>query len=314
MNIYKSFSEVPYDPETVLTVGTFDGVHRGHQQILNRLISVSKEQNLRGIVLTFDPHPQIVLTKKDLKPIKILTTISERLALFEKFNVENVLVIPFDYDFSRTDSKDFVSNYLCRQVGMKKILIGYDHNFGKNREGDESLLNELHTTHNFEIEKIGPLTDEEIIISSTKIRQSLQSGNLDFANEMLGYPYLVEGTVVLGNRRGTTLNYPTANVDPKDENKLMPQTGVYFVSSVIDGKLLFGMANLGTRPTFDDDNRIILEVNYFDFSGDLYGKKISVSFIKYIRPELKFPDVDSLLAAMKKDYEFCQEQIKIFRS
>ncbi len=312
MKIYRSFDEINFKEGTVLTVGTFDGVHKGHQLILQRLLEVSKEKQLAGVVLTIDPHPQLVLKKEGRTPIKILTVISERIKLFEKFGLEHLFIIPFTYEFSQTPPDIFVKDYLHRKFNLKKILVGYDHMFGRNREGSSDLLNRMSAELGFSMEKVEPYFDNGMIISSTKIRNSLLNHELDRANGMLGYEYFVDGVVEHGSGRGRALGYPTANIKIPDISKELPAQGIYLVSSMIDGKKTYGMANIGTRPTFSDNDIVLLEVNFLDFDSDLYEKSLSISFLKFIREEKKFSGVDELIKQMDNDKEISQFLIKRF--
>lgn len=306
MNIYRTFNEIPYNPDTVLTVGTFDGVHLGHKLIIDKLLKISKIYNLRHVLITIDPHPQIVLQRPDKKPLSLLTTISERLRLFERFGIQNTLIIPFSKEFAQTSPDDFVRNYLIKIIGMKKMLIGYDHLFGKNREGNEELLKKLSEELSFDIEKLGPLQDKEVIISSTKIRDAICNKNIEFANEMLGYNYFVHGKILKGDGRGAKIGYPTANIYPDNNNKLLPSNGIYFVSAEINDKKYFGMAYIGTRPTFTQDTQPTLEVNFFDFEGNLYGTEIFVEFLNYIRDDKKFNNKDELIKEIQNDEIICR--------
>lgn len=310
MKVYKSFDEIEYDKNTVLTVGSFDGIHLGHRKILDRLLEIARDQKLRPVVLTLDPHPQIILQKKNRNRLFLLTVISERIKLLRNYGIEHVLVIPFSYEFSQTSPDEFVRSYLSEKVGMKRMLIGYDHMFGKNREGNTDLLDKLGDELDFDIETIGPMHDNDEIISSTLIRKALADNDLDLANDMLGYPYMVDGQVTKGDGRGRQLGYPTANVQVLHPNKLMPQNGVYLVKAQINGGSYFGMANLGTRPTFTDDKMPTLEIHFFDFDKDIYNRTISVSFIKHLRNEQKFSGVEEFLEQLKIDNDNCKKWIK----
>lgn len=309
MRVYRSFDEIKHSENSIITVGTFDGVHKGHRKIIDKLLEISAKESIRPVLLTLDPHPQIVLQKPGREPVKLLTTLFERLMLFEKFGLEHVLVIPFSYEFSQTDPRVFVTNYLHGKVGFKKIIIGYDHMFGKDRGGNIELLEELGEKLDFETLRIEALTEHDTIVSSTKIRQALIYNEIEIANEMLGYEYLVSGKVVHGQGKAAKLGYPTANILPEDNYKLLPGNGVYFVKSLIDGEQKFGMANIGVRPTLTNDKVPTLEVNYFDFDKDLYGRFISVSFIKFIRYEQKFENVQKLLEQIALDKEACMSLI-----
>lgn len=314
MNVYRSFDEVPFDKNTVVTVGTFDGVHRGHQQILNSLLEKSSEFTARPFAMTFEPHPQIVLQKVGKPPIQLLTSIEERLQIFEMFNIPNVLVIPFSQEFSEISSEDFIKNFLIEKVGMSHILIGFDHNFGKNREGNEELLQKLGGEFGFTVEKIPAFNESGTAISSTRIRQAIKRGDIEFANEMLGYPYIVIGTVVRGDGRGRNLGFATANIQTLNAQKLLPANGVYFVGAMIDGVNTFGMANIGTRPTFTDDIFPTLEAHFFDFDKSIYDKQIIVSFLKFIREERKFTGYDMFFSQLTEDKITCLELAEIVKN
>lgn len=310
MNIYQSFDEIPHNRDSVITVGTFDGLHLGHQKIINRLKEIAGDNNMRDVLMTIHPHPQIVLQKPSKAPIQLLTSISERLSLLESFGVSNTLIIPFSYEFSHTTPEEFVRNYLYEKVGFKKILIGYDHMFGKNRKGNPELLTRLSKELSFEMEKVEAFAPNDQIVSSTQIRKALANNQIEEANKMLGYNYVVRGSVVEGQGLGRKFGFPTANIKPPYSYKLMPAVGVYLVSSVIDSKRVFGMANIGYRPTVANDDRPLLEINYFDFDKDLYDKELTVDFHKFIRDEQKFDGVDQLIEQIKKDEETCRKIIK----
>ncbi len=305
MNVYKSFEEIPRDENTVLTVGTFDGVHLGHRVIIRQLLQISDNENLRPVLITIDPHPKIVLKSDGRPPLYLLTDIEERLSLFEDIGLKNVLIIPFSYEFSRIKPEDFINDYLLGKVGMKKMLIGYDHLFGKNREGGFDLLQQLKIKLGFDIEKINPFSSGDRIVSSSKIRNAVKNGEMAKAAEMLGYNYIVSGEVVQGDRRGRQLEFHTANIRPANEHKLLPGNGVYFVSAFINEKKYYGMANIGFRPTFKEDSEPLLEVHFFDFNSDIYGLKLSVSFIKFIRNEEKFDSVEALRTQLHMDKQKC---------
>jgi riboflavin kinase/FMN adenylyltransferase len=300
MNVYKNFEEIDYNKNTILTVGTFDGVHLGHQFIIGEMNRKAQEKNYRVLIITIDPHPQIVLKKPEQNPVKLLSIIDERIKLFEKYGIENVLIIPFNYEFSRTSPEDFIRKYLDEKVGFSEILIGHDHMFGKDREGNIDLLNRLSKELNFEIQRIDALQCEEITISSTKIRKALEINDIESANKMLGYNYFATGEVIKGHGRGREIGYPTANIS-LSQHKQMPANGVYLVRSFIDDSWVYGMANLGTRPTFTNDIYPTLEVNYFDFDSDIYYQQVSIEFLKFIRLEQKFGSLDLFLEQLAND-------------
>lgn len=314
MKVFRSFEEIDFNPNTVLTVGTFDGVHRGHQKIIARLLQIANQNNLRNVLITMHPHPQIVLHTKNKTHIKLISTIEERLYLFEKYGVENVLIIPFSYEFSQVSGEEFVRDYLHDKVGMSKILIGYDHMFGRNRSGNINLLTNLSEELSFDIERIEALQGSREIISSTKIRNAIIENNIQTANEMLGHPYLISGEVVHGQGRAAQMGFPTANFNNFNPNKIIPGKGVYLVRSVIHGEELYGMANIGLRPTLTNDTEPTLEVNYFNFDKDIYGEVLSVEFLEFLRDEHKFPSIDELLIQIENDKKICQELIVKYKN
>lgn len=309
MKVYRG-NEIEFEKNTVLTVGSFDGIHRGHRLILDHLSELSKKNDLRSLLVSFEPHPQIVLQNKSKDPLKILTTLEEKIEILESVGIQALWVINFDKQFSNTSARDFVINYLVKQCGMSKFLIGYDHMFGKNREGDENLLQELSPIHNFDIEKLDSFELNNTIVSSTKIRNSILDGDIKTANKMLGRNFNIMGTVVHGKKRGNKIGFPTANIVPDNEYKIIPPIGAYVVRSFIDGKEYFGMCNIGVRPTFGDLDSEILETHFFDLDLDLYDKVINVEFLTYIREEKKFSILDELVFQLENDKNFSLEFLK----
>lgn len=292
-------------------MGTFDGVHLGHQAILNTLLSRSAEYGARTMVITFDPHPQIVLQKPDREPLQLLTVIQERLSLFHRMRVGNVLVIPFTREFAATDATEFIRDFLVQKIGLSHVLIGYDHMFGKNRSGNEDMLKTLGAECDFTVETVEARSAGDDVISSTKIRKTLKNGDLDQANAMLGYPYMLQGRVIRGDGRGRKLGIPTANIESLTPHKLLPKQGVYLVSSQLDGKKVYGMANLGTRPTFTDDVLPTLEVHFLEWDKMLYDREIVISFLKFIREERKFASLDLFMSQLYDDRMTCLEHIDV---
>lgn len=309
MKVYRDFDNIEFDRNTVLTIGTFDGVHRGHKTILSRLNNIALKNDLRSVVMTMDPHPQIVLQKSDKKPISLLTNINERVSEFRKADIDACVVMTFSYEFSQIPAEKFIREYLVKKVGVKKILIGYDHMFGKDRDGDQSLLEKLGEELGFTVERLEPMQDDDVIISSTKIRNALKEGKIELANEMLGYDYKLQGTVVHGDNRGKDLGFPTANILPPNMSKLVPGNGVYIVSATIDGEQLYGMTNVGTRPTFNDVDARNIEVHFLEIDKDLYDRDITIEFLKFIRKEKKFSGADELVAQINKDKQIAIKYI-----
>lgn len=292
---------IPFDAGTALTVGTFDGVHCGHRAIVDRMRGVAAEQGERTVVVTFDPHPQIVLAKPDREPVQLLTSIDERLALLEAAGVDMTVVITFSKEFAATPAETFVRDLLVRRIGVRHFFIGHDHLFGHGRGGNEELLQHLGTELGFLVERVGPLEHNGLIVSSTKVRAALKTGDVETAADMLGRPYALRGTVVRGDQRGRKLGIPTANIVADDAHKLVPSRGVYVVSSIIDGQRVFGMANIGRRPTFTDDVHSTIEVHYLDFDDMLYDRQVTVDFHRFIRHEMKFESIDMFLSQVRED-------------
>ncbi len=309
MEVYRGLEEVKYNPKHIITVGTFDGVHRGHQKIIKRMQELSRINEGETLLVTFDPHPQFIVKRPDKEPIKLLTTIDERLKLFHKFGLDKVLIIPFTKDFAETTGDIFIKHILYEKIGFSHILVGHDHYFGKNREGNYEMLVKWSQLLNFFVEQIPAYIIDEITISSTKIRNALSQNQIKLANKLLGYYYFIDGTVVSGDGRGNSLGFPTANIKFDIEHKLVPSNGVYLVFSIIGDEKFFGMANLGFRPTFHIDKKKTLEVHFLNFSGDLYGTKLTVFFLDFLRDEKKFYSVDDLLIQLKKDKEYANNLI-----
>ncbi|MEO0038589.1 MAG: Riboflavin biosynthesis protein RibF [Bacteroidota bacterium] len=290
----------------MVTIGTFDGVHIGHKKIISKVISNAEELNCESTVLTFFPHPRVVLQNGE--SLKLLNTIEEKKILLEKIGLSNLVIHPFDKEFSQLSAEDFVKIILVDQLHVQKIIIGYDHRFGKNRSADIKDLSLFGIKYGFAVEQISAQEIDEIAISSTKIRTSLEEGAITLANEYLGYNYFFSGTVVKGNQLGRTLGFPTANIQIDENYKLIPKNGVYFVKSKINEKLVFGMMNIGTRPTVDGKNQSI-EVHFFEFELDLYDMKITIELVTFIREEQKFESLEALKNQLFKDKQICKNYI-----
>ncbi len=288
----------------VVTIGTFDGLHKGHQVILERLKNLASKINGETVVFTFYPHPRVV-TSPNEDSLRLLTTKDEKTELFRKYGIDHLIIYPFDKAFASLTYTEFVEDILVKKIGTKCLVVGYDHKFGKNREGGFEYLKKCAEKYNFSIEKMDALsTGEGENISSTKIRAALQEGDIKTANHYFGHEFTLHGTVVKGKQLGRKMGFPTANIESSDKHKIIPGYGVYAVKVEFDGKTFNGMLNIGTRPTFNKnaDNRSI-EVNIFDFSGDIYGKKLTLCFVDKIRDEKKFPGIESLVEQLKKDRE-----------
>ena len=279
-------------------MGTFDGVHIGHKKILERVIQNTDNDKYESLVLTFFPHPRMVL-QEDCD-IKLLNTIDEKIDLLEEIGLENLVIHPFDETFSRLTAEEFVKTILVDRFHIQKIIIGHDHRFGRNRTANIDDLIAFGEQYDFEVEQISVQEINEISVSSTKIRNALLEGNMTLANDYLGYDYFLTGEVTQGKQLGRTINFPTANIKIKENYKLIPQNGVYIVKSLIDQKVVFGMMNIGFNPTVNGQDRSI-EVHYFDFNADLYHQKIRVSILHRIRSEQKFGSFDLLKAQLERD-------------
>ena len=294
---------------TIVTIGTFDGVHTGHQQILKRLQELKQKTGLKAVVLTFEPHPRKVLFPEQ-KDLKLITLVDEKLELLDNYGVDIAVVYPFSKQFSQLDSELYVQQILITQLNVRHLVIGYDHKFGKDRLGDFNTLKESSMHHDFSIEEINAKDIDNIAVSSSKIRKALEEGNLNKATEFLGHRFFLNGTVVKGKQLGRTIGYPTANIKPEAIEKIIPKIGVYFVSVVVEKTIYYGMLSIGHNPTTDIDSKIKLEVNIFDFSEDIYGKTLKLIFLKRLRDEKKFSSIKDLTAQLHLDKVICQDLVK----
>ena len=293
--------------QTYVTIGTFDGVHFGHQQIIQKLVAEAKKANKKSVVLTFFPHPRMVLQKDN--SLELINTIDERASLLEKTGLDYLIIHPFSKEFSRMSALEFVRDILVNQLNISKLIIGYDHHFGKNREGNITQLTEYSHVYNFKVEEIPAQDIDSVSVSSTKIRHALHAGKLKTANNYLGYNFMLKGTVVNGKKLGGKIGYPTANINVEESYKLIPKTGVYVVKSAIDEKIVFGMMNIGSRPTLDGNYQTI-EVHFFDFNQDLYHQNLTIELLYFLRDEEKFDSLDLLVLQLQKDEETARTYIK----
>ena len=306
MKRFNNINEFNCKKSTIITIGTFDGVHLGHQKILKKLNIEAENNGLESSVLTFFPHPRTVLNPGS--SLKLINTIEERISLFKKSKIDNLIIHPFTKEFSELDSEDYVKNILVDQLKAKIVLIGYDHKFGKNRTADINNLKEYGIKYNFEVIEIKAEEINDIAISSTKIRNSIEEGNIQLSNSYLGYEFSFFGKVVKGNSIGKTLGFPTANIKIGTDLKLIPKNGVYLISTIINQKIIFGMMNIGIKPTTNENTKSI-EVNLFDFNQDLYDTNITIYIKQFLREEIKFDSLNELKLQIEKDKITCNSII-----
>lgn len=303
MQIEIGWEAIRQDLRSVVTVGTFDGVHQGHEAIVRFLIERAQQMGGRSTVVTFDPHPREVLTGK---PISLLTTIEERAKRLEKLGLDRLVVLPFTHAFSETPPEAYVKTYLLACIGCAAMVVGYDHHFGRNRAGNLTVLQGLGAKLGFETFEIPAQMIDHELVSSTAIRNHLAAGEVLEANRLLGYPYFVQGLVFKGKQLGRTIGFPTANLRINDPRKLLPQVGSYAVTAALpDGRVQKGMAYIGTRPSVATNGEVWLEVNLFDFQEDLYHQTLQVAFHAFIRPDERFPSLELLVDALRRDQEAC---------
>lgn len=311
MLIIQNTEDFRIESSTIVTIGTFDGVHLGHQKIFQRLKELKQQTGLKTVVLTFEPHPRKVLFPEQ-KDLKLLTLIDEKLALFDKYGIDVAVVYPFSKQFSEMDTHFYIQEILVRSLNVKHLVIGYDHKFGKNRSGDISTLKYYAPELKFTVEEISVKDIDHMAVSSSKIRKALEEGQVEVAADFLGHAFFLNGVVVKGKQLGRTLGYPTANIKPEAEEKIVPKTGVYFVEVIIQNKKHYGMLNIGTNPTTDSDFRRKIEVFIFDFNSDIYGQSIQLNFIKWLREEKKFANLTELKNALEEDKQNCLRLIPVY--
>ena len=308
MDVYKSLASYKKTNPSVITIGTFDGVHLGHKAILTQLVNAAKKDNQASILLTFFPHPRMVLQKKS--SLRLINTIKERSEIIEQTGVSNLIIHPFTKEFSRLTALEFVRDILVNQLHIKKIIIGYDHRFGRNRTATIKDLIEFGKIYDFEVVEITAQQLQNVAISSTKIRKALEEGDVQTANQYLGYPFILSGKIVKGRGIGKTLAFPTANLKIKEDYKLIPKNGVYLVTSIISEKEVFGLTNIGTNPTFGGIHKTI-ETYFLDYKNDLYDTDIQLNFIKNIREEKIFTSKEALKIAIKEGELFARNYLNI---
>lgn len=307
MKEHKGAQEFRSDRQTVVTIGTFDGVHIGHQKIIERLVKAAKAKHLESVILTFFPHPRMVLQKDS--DIKLINSIQERKKILESTGIDHLIVHPFTQEFSRMTAEEFVQDILVSKLRASLVIIGYDHRFGRNRTANIEDLRKFGRIYDFEVEEISEQEIEEVTVSSTKIRRALEEGRVEKANRYLSYPFTLSGRIVRGRGLGRTFEFPTANLQIEENYKLVPKNGVYVVRSTIGGKETFGMMNIGTNPTVGGTKKTI-ETFFFEFDGDLYEKTLDIELLTRIRDEEKFDSIESLKQAMRQDQVYSLQYIK----
>jgi len=305
MRVFRDFDSLPHIKNAVLTIGTFDGVHSGHQQIITRINKLAKETKGESVILTFHPHPRMVINPSDTS-LKLLNTLEEKIALLESYGVDNLIITPFSVEFSEMSAESYVKDFLFNKIHPEVIVIGYDHRFGKDREGGIHTFKKLSNQLGFRVEEISQQMVDDIAVSSTKIRNALHEAKVQLANQLLGHPYSLSGTVVKGEALGRHLGFPTANIEIDDTHKLIPKEGIYAAKTIYNKVVYNSMLYIGNRPTFRGKTQTI-EVNIFDFSEDIYGKTLTIEFVAAIRDDIRFDTADALKHQLMKDKEAAEK-------
>ena len=309
MKVVENYNNFKDTQKSIVTIGTFDGVHIGHQKIIEQLVLTAKENNCSSVLLTFFPHPRMVLQKDN--SIQLINTIEERIEILQKTGLDYLIIHPFDAAFSRLTAFEFVRDVLVKHLQISQLVVGYDHRFGKNREGDFEQLVEYGDMYEFKVHEIPAQDINAISVSSTKVRKALEQGGIKKATEYLGYFFSLTGEIVKGDQLGSTIGYPTANIKVEEAYKLIPENGAYFVRAFIDEVLVYGMMNIGVRPTVQGANKTI-ETHFFDFNADLYGKRLRIEVLDFLRNEQKFDSLEDLKIQLDKDKNDSMELLKSF--
>lgn len=301
MQIFYSIKDLKKNKNTVLTLGTFDGIHPGHLKIIGRLVSCSKEKGCRSVVITFYPHPRTILGNDN--SVKMLTTQDEKIELLEKLGVENLLIINFTKEFASLSAEDFIYDYLINGIGLTEIVLGHDHHFGKGRRGNAELLQKIADKEGFIVTKAEAFMIDGEAVSSTKIRNAIAEGDIIRANKLLGRNYEFSGIVVGGDKRGRELGFPTANIKLSSQEKLLPASGVYAVKVMVENERHTGLLSIGKRPTFYNQGELVSEVYIYDFNREIYGAKVTTELVERLRGEVKFNSAEELINQMNTDKE-----------
>lgn len=304
MRIFYGTEQLSIFSKAVITIGTFDGVHQGHKKILQSVVSAAKDIGGTSILITFNPHPRKLIFPNE--PLKLLSTLEERLALVKDAGIDVTVVVPFTQEFAAMSADDYIRNFLVKIFKPELIIIGYDHHFGHDRTGDITMLRGYANQFEFEVQEIPAQLISEAAVSSTQVRKAIVAGSVELARQMLGEAYSISGRVVKGAQRGRTIGYPTANIELPDVDKLVPKQGVYAVRVLSGNQVLSGMLNIGINPTVTDETLQKIEVNIFDFTNDIYGQTIVISFIARLRDEVKFESYDALKAQLAEDKKQAQ--------
>ncbi len=301
MKVYRSINNLPSFKNPVITIGTFDGVHKGHHHLIQKIKSLANENEGESVLITFDPHPRLIIHPEE-NSLRILTTLSEKISLLETEGVDHLIVVPFTKEFSLLTAKDYLKNFLIENFHPFIILTGYNHSFGHHRDGNIEMLRKFETEYHYKVEELSKQLVDDIAVSSTRIRIALNESDIELANQLLGHSYSIAGTVVHGQHLGNKIGFPTANILINDSLKLIPADGVYAVLVNYNNEKLKGMMNIGYRPTVDGLHHK-LEVHLLDFNKNLYGEELEIHFVKRLRDEKKFSSVDDLKDQLKLDKE-----------
>lgn len=311
MDVYRTLTDIPDLPNSVVTIGTFDGCHRGHQEIIKKVVSMAESMDTHSVLVTFDPHPRHVLQSG--RKLPMLMHIDKKLEILQSLHLDTVLVIPFDDSFSKMTANQFLNDVVVKNFDPNTVIVGYDHHFGYDREGSPEFLKSYGEHHGFNVDVVPPISDENVNLSSTHIRNFIQNGYVRRASFELGWVYGFEAKVIHGAGRGKGLGFPTANFIPEEKNQLVPANGVYFIRGRINGKNLYGMCNLGVRPTFNE-TEFVMEVHFFDLaSTNIYGNIITVEFLERIRDEEKFSNSTALIEQLNKDKQICMRLMQKYK-
>ncbi len=311
MIVVRSLAEITKDTGSIVTVGTFDGVHRAHQEIIREVANRARMQEGRSVVVTFEPHPKEIVGSGE-QPVMLLATLQERIECIQRMNVDILFIIPFTYEFSRIRAEEFYRNYVVEGIGVSEVVVGYDHMFGRDRTAGIEELVRMGQQLNFSVSAVHQYSVDGEVVSSTVIRSAIAAGDVSHAAKLLGYPYTMHGTVIHGDGRGKTIGYPTANIKPIADRKIIPGRGVYLVGVLLRNKRWYGMMNIGVRPTVTSGGSLSMEVHVFGLSGDLYGEAAEVTFLRKLRDEQRFASLEELTHQLDRDKETSFRYIEEF--